>query len=346
MATFHILISIKQFTEVPILLQGVDERIAWQRTWTLWENLSLPSLPLFQLSSTEEIDIDYSHLASEEFLETSDEAKAIELAISNVNDKLGLLSLITDRGFSIIGSYVIPSTQEPFSLAYNVKVYQEHRIPIKTRTNTEIREEASKYPKEDITLGLRRFRLSALDTQKSLGESVEVIPQQYELTNDEKIKRTLIVAIKEDLLKEWQTVQNNYALKNNTIKNSLSRSMNLWMNSRMDKDINSRFLIDWVALDNLTPYVDLSGRNKTDKMAFTIGPINGIQNRLDDVLYKIYSSRNDIAHSRGPYVTNLGRFKKELMMLEWIFKNYLRKELGLGQIAAKAMPVSTAEILS
>jgi len=43
-ARYHVVISIKQFTEVPILLPGVDERISWLRTWTLWNNLNLQSI--------------------------------------------------------------------------------------------------------------------------------------------------------------------------------------------------------------------------------------------------------------------------------------------------------------
>ncbi len=346
MSKFHVLISIKQFTEIPILLQGVDERIAWQRSWTSWENLNLPSLPLFQLSSNEDIDTDCTYLASEEFVETNDETKALEITVSNVNDRLGLLSLISDKGFSVIGSYIIPSTQGPFSLADNVKAYHDHRISVKTKTNIEIGEEASKSKTNDLIFGLRRFRMSTLETQKTLGESIEVIPQQRELMVDKNIKRTLVLSSKEELSKEWQIVQPNFVGKNGTTKSSLSRSMNLWMNSRMDRDISSRFLIDWVALDNLTSCIDLKGRKKTNKMALIIGSINGIQNRLDDVLYKIYSSRNYIAHSKGSYVTKLGRFKKELMILEWILKNYMRKELDLNQLPEKAIPVRITEILS
>jgi hypothetical protein len=346
MLKFHVLISIKQFTEIPIFLKGVDERIAWQRSWTSWNNLTLPSLSLFQLSSNEDIEIDCSYLATEEFIETTDESKAIEVAVSNANDKLGLLSLLTDKGFSVIGSYVIPQTQQPFSLADNIKWYRDNRIMVKAKTNEEIREEASKPEMNDLTLGLRRFSFVAHETEKTLGESVQVIPQQYELALAKNIERKIEVVTTEELSNSWQTALQNLINKNRATNNSFSRSLNLWMNSRMDRDLNSRFLIDWAALDNLTPHISTMGREKTDKMALAIGPISGIHSKLDYVLYKVYSSRNDIAHSRGSYVANLERFKKELMLLEWIFKNFVRKELGISQVQQQAIPVNLAEILS
>ena len=114
----------------------------------------------------------------------------------------------------------------------------------------------------------------------------------------------------------------------------------------MNRDLNSRFLIDWAALDNLTPYIDNMGKEKTDKMASKINPISGIHSRLNDVLYKIYSSRNNIAHSKGPYIEKLEHLKRELILLEWIFKNYVRKELGISQVPEQAMTVTLNEILS
>jgi len=350
MARYHVVISIKQFTERPILLKDVDERISWLRTWTLWNNLNLRSLPLFQISSSADIDKDSSYLASEEFIEADDPIKAVDEAITLANIKLGLLSLITDKGFSIIGSYVIPQTLEPFSLEENIKQYREDLIPLKNKTNAEIAE-ASKFWTKDLIFGLRRFIMSAgnnpenTETPEFLGESAEVIPQAQELKRD-RIERTLVVLLKKEVSSEWEKVLENFGGKEDDAKKKLSRSLNLWMNSRMNRDIFSRFLIDWTALDSLLPSTNLYGTKKTKEMAKSIGSINGIPTNLEDVLHTIYQSRNDIAHSRTEYVTKLECFKKELMVLEWIFKNFVRKELGLNQLRGEAIPVNISEILS
>jgi len=349
MARYHVVISIKQFTERPILLKDVDERISWLRTWTLWNNLNLRSLPLFQISSSADIDKDSSYLASEEFIEADDPIKAVDEAITLANIKLGLLSLITDKGFSIIGSYVIPQTLKPFSLEENIKQYRENLIPLKNKTNAEIAE-ASKFWTKDLIFGLRRFIMSAgnnpenKETPEILGESAEVIPQEQELIRD-KIQRNLVVLLKKEVSSEWEKVLRNFEDKGNDAKKKLGRSLNLWMSSRMNRDIFSRFLIDWVALDSLMPSTNLYGTEKTKEMAKSIGSINGIPTNLEDVLHTIYQSRNDIAHSRTEYVTKLECFKKELMVLEWIFKNFVRKELGLDQLQVKTVSVEPEETI-
>jgi len=311
----------------------------------------LRSLPLFQISSSADIDKDSSYLASEEFIEADDPIKAVDKAITIVNINLGLLSLITDKGFSIIGSYVIPQTLEPFSLEENIKQYRENMIPLKNKTNAEIAE-ASKFWAKDLIFGLRRFRMSAgnnpenKETPEILGESAEVIPQEQELIEDKNFKRTLTVLSKKEMSSEWEKVLENFDGKDDDAKKKLSRSLNLWMSSRMNRDIFSRFLIDWAALDSLMSSTNLRGLEKTKEMANSIGPINGIPSGLENVLYIIYQSRHDIAHSRVDYVTKLECFKKELMVLEWIFKNFVRKELGLNQLPKEAILVNISEILS
>ena len=350
MARYHVVISIKQFTEVPILLPDVDERISWLRTWTLWNNLNLRSLPLFQISSSADIDKDSSYLASEEFIEADDPIKAVDKAITLANIKLGLLSLITDKGFSIIGSYVIPQTLEPFSLEENIKQYRENMIPLKNKTNEEIAE-ASKFWTKDLILGLRRFRMGAgnnpenKETHEILKELGDVVPQAQELEKDKKIQRPLPLLVKKELISEWEKVLENFGSKDGDERSKLSSSLNLWMSSRMNRDIFSRFLIDWAALDSLMSSTSSRGQEKTKEMAKSIGSINGLPNDLDYVLHIIYQSRNDIAHSRTEYVTKLECFKRELIVLEWIFKNFVRKELGLDQLQGETVSVEPKETI-
>ena len=200
MARYHVVISIKQFTEVPILLPDVDERISWLRTWTLWNNLNLQSLPLFQINSNEDLGSDSSYLATQESIESDDPIKAVDEAISQANIKLGLLSLITDRGFSIIGSYVLPQNLESFSLAENIKKYRENMIPIKNKANEEM-SAALKLKANNLIFGLRGFRISAGNDTEILEESAEVIPQAQELKR-EKIERTLVVLFKKEVSSE------------------------------------------------------------------------------------------------------------------------------------------------
>jgi len=350
MPSYRVIISIKQFTEVPILLPDVDERISWLRTWTLWNNLNLQSLPLFQISFNEDLGSDSSYLATQEFIESADPTKAVDRAITLANIKLGLLSLITGKGFSIIGSYVLPQNLESFSLAENIKQYRENMIPIKNKSNAEMAK-GLKLKANNLIFGLRGFRMSAGNnpenkkTPEILEESAEVIPQAQELIRD-KIERTLVVLFKKEVSSEWEKVLGNFGGKDDDAKKRLSRSLNLWMSSRMNRDIFSRFLIDWTALDSLLPSTNLYGTKKIKEMAKYIEPINGLPTNLDDVLHIIYKSRNDIAHSRTDYVTKLECFKKELMVLEWIFKNFVRKELGLNQLPGEAIPVNISEILS
>ena len=344
MARYHVVISIKQFTEVPILLPDVDERISWLRTWNLWNNLNLGSLRLFQISFNEDLGSDFSYLALEEFPEADDPIKAVDEAITQADIKLGLLSLITDRGFSIIGSYVLPQNLESFSLAENIKKYRENMIPIKNKANEEM-SAALKLKANNLIFGLRGFRISAGNDPEILEESAEVIPQAQELKRD-KIERTLVVLFKKEVSNEWEKVLGNFRGKDDDAKKKLSRSLNLWMNSRMNRDIFSRFLIDWIALDGLLQSTNSHGTKKIKEMAKFIEPINGLSTVLEDVLHIIYQSRNDIAHSRTEYVTKLECFKKELMVLEWIFKNFVRKELGLNQLRGEAIPVNISEILS
>jgi len=311
----------------------------------------LQSLPLFQISFNEDLDSDSSYIATQEPIESDDPIKAVDGAITQANIKLGLLSLITDKGFSIIGSYVPLEAPESFSLAENIKQYRENMIPIKNKANAEMTA-ALKLKANNLIFGLRRFQLHAgnnhenKETHEILEESGEVILQAQELIKDKKIQRTLPVLVKKELISEWEKVLGNFWGKDDDAKKKLSRSLNLWMSSRMNRDIFSRFLIDWTALDSLLPSTNLRGPEKIKEMAKSIGPINGLPTDLDDVLHIIYQSRNDIAHSRTEYVTKLECFKKELIVLKWIFKNFVRKELGLNQLREETISVIISEILS
>jgi len=311
----------------------------------------LQSLPLFQISFNEDLDLDSSYLALEEFPEADDPIKAVDEAITLANIKLGLLSLITDKGFSIIGSHVTLQAPESFSLAENIKQYRENMIPIKNKANAEM-DAALKLKANNLIFGLRRFQLHAMnnpenkETHEILEESGKVIPQAQEQIEDENFKRTLAVLVKKELISEWEIILEKFGGKDDDAKKKLSSSLNLWMSSRMNRDIFSRFLIDWTALDSLLPGTKSFGDEKTKEMAKSIGSINGIPINLEDVLHTIYESRNDIAHSRVEYVTKLECFKKELMLLEWIFKNFVRKELGLNQLRGETISVIISEILS
>jgi len=311
----------------------------------------LRSLPLFQISFNEDLGLDSSYIASEEFIDADDPIKAVDKAITKVNINLGLLSLITGKGFSIIGSYVPLEAPESFSLAENIKQYRENMIPIKNKANAEMTA-ALELKANNLIFGLRRFRLHAgnnpenKETPEILEESGEVIPQAQELIKDKKIQRILPVLVKKELISEWEIILEKFGGKDDDANKKLSRSLNLWMSSRMNRDIFSRFLIDWAALDSLMPSTNLYGAKKTKEMAKSIGSINGIPTNLEGVLHTIYQSRNDIAHSKDEYITKLECFKKELMVLEWIFKNFVRKELGLNQLREEKISVKPEETIS
>src|ERR1700733_4483232 len=105
--------KLEQFTEVPLSLEGVDERLAWMRTWTSWRNLTLTEFDFFhEYDRVTEAKSRSSRLISLEMVPVEPLGAAVEGEYNVLNRKINLLSLISGKGFGIISVYPIhPETQ-------------------------------------------------------------------------------------------------------------------------------------------------------------------------------------------------------------------------------------------
>ncbi len=328
MNTYRIWCKINQFTEIPILLKNVDERLAWTRYWTSWRSLQIENFKLYHIKNenTEAVTRE-SGLLTEEYVTYTDVVGATTKAYELIRTKLNILSLVSERGFSI--SMVYPVTDKEPAIDISIQDYLEQAEKALVGNEPNVSDSPPHHILSELVM------TAGVEHSDILKENLELV-QFIEEAN--LVERNIVVNRIVEVEDEWKSGYYAFRLLTLNQQNRLNQSMDFYRNTLLSRDIFSRFLLSWTALDSLTPYLDKMGNVKVEGISSFLGNISGL-NKLEDTISKLYSIRNDISHNRRRKDPEfISEAKRGLLMLEWILKNYLRKRLGLEQKDPKALP--------
>jgi len=321
------LTSIDQYTEYPIQVPFVEERLAWMRNWSSWREFNFVGLQLRHVETIEtERYAKTSFLAFESTVNADSLESAVKTTYTEATKKLNFLSLLTGKGFAPITIRVprpLTRVEKRSNLVNRIYWWAVKRAEVKG--SKEGKAEADSWP------GERRHVV--IDSPGYQHEEYEVVVDVRENGPKRELWSTTI----DEVERRWRALTDTVNRLPPNTTSELTRALDLYRASRMSRDVFARYVVVWTALDSLTPYTDKMGKEKTDGMAKFMGPISGVA-ALPDVIGKLYGTRNDISHSRKQGEEFSGVCKNRLIMLEWIFLCYLHERLSLPQRPASGAP--------
>lgn len=324
---------IKQYTEYPLFIEGLGEGLDWYRGWASWQNVKLRDLVIVhEPDQSEEEKEGISTMYAEEIVESDSPFRSASIAYNKMKTKLNLLSLISQKGFLI--KSVFPNADLNADLNSELDRFESlihENQPTKTSSKNQIQ----------INPFFARFIMKTGKSEDYLSESVEAV---YSVLEGPELKRNIHVIKLPWLQDEWNRAFTNFF--NLDIKDQplVNQSMEIYRMALTSGGLYSRYLLQWIALDLLTPFVKEKGSKKIAGMSVFIGSINGVAD-LKLTLEIIYGMRNDIAHGRAQQINAFDiECKKGLLWLEWILTNFVRMKLGLNQINERAAPKERLEL--
>jgi hypothetical protein len=278
MNAFRIWSKIEQFTEIPTLIDGVDERLAWVRNWTSWRVVKLDKLILIHMDTGDhEKALRTSILVTEEWISgMTSPVEATVQAYDLIRTKLNILSAISEKGFGINSIYPAHYVEKDLNSYVNETLFsvpENKPNPVQDAKGKPI-----------IPVFSSIVMTGGNEPGEYLREEKEIVLNIQQGT-DIKLGNTIMTKISE-LQNEWMRAYAAFSTKNRQSQNPLNQSMEFYRVTRMSRDLYSRYLLDWTALDSLTPFVQKMGREKTNGMASYIGGISGI-NDLPETIWKI-----------------------------------------------------------
>lgn len=328
MQQFSFLVSADQYTEYPDRIAYVEERLGWVRNWSSWRGFNLTGLPIEHTASLEaERDARTSYLVTGCEVTAESANDGARIAYETVNRKLNLLSLITGKGFIpiTVGVPTSPTRQDRRANLVK-KAYWWVSKQAEVKTDQTGKGQADSWPGQRKTV--------AVEKPGYQHEEFEIAVDIREQEPKRQLWQTTIAEVEH----RWTSLTETVAKLPPGTMPELSRALDFYRVSRMSRDLFARYVVVWVALDSLTPFTEGRGRDKINGMAKHMGAISGVEN-LGSILTAIYSTRNDIAHSKELGEDFAKTCKSRLIMLEWVFVCYLHERLGLPQRPPNGVPM-------
>jgi hypothetical protein len=318
---------IDQFTEIPLQLEVPGERLGWTRNWSSWRGFNLMNFPLFHVQTMEQ-----ERLVKTSFLavDTPVKASSIEGALietyEKVTTKLNLLSFLTNTGFVIISVNPPPIfRQEKRGAKLLDRLYWKNRKEVQYVADSEGHTSGQIFP------GARK--LVVVDAKGYQHNEYEIVADMRE----HLVKRGFQPMPIDEVERRWVTLSEAYGKIGGEEKRVILRALDLYRASRTNRDVFSRYVILWAALDSTTPYLEEMGVRKTAGMASHFGDISGLKN-VGEIIHELYQTRTDIVHSKQTNESFPEVCKRRLFMLEWVFLCSLYKRLGLPQLPKSLAP--------
>jgi hypothetical protein len=325
---FNLWVKIDQFTENPLSIEGVDERLAWIRSYTSWRKLKLENFQLVHLRNIiEEHDSERSRLGFNIHLKAANLYNAIQSAYAITDTQLNILSVVTGRGFGIIT--VFHSEKERTFDNYEEDVAKLDKNAI---VGPSIKYSPNTAAVQTINLGDPfddYYNTFHDESGLSLNEH-EKSAVFHDILNDRP--RFIIILKIEDVIKNWQIAFETYWKGSEGRRSRLNRCMSFWKASRMSRDIYSRYTLDWITLEQLTDSEEPMGKVKTNKISRFIEQYFNLSFSLASPISKLYETRKDIAHGRRTDRQFLVDCKQDLILLEWFLRSVMSAVLGFGDL--------------
>jgi hypothetical protein len=256
---------------------------------------------------------------------------AVTVAYDSARTKLNLLSLISNKGFLISHIWPLYSKDAQSIMGSTEQMNQEIGATRKWL-------EYSKKP-EIKSVNFSSGKITKDPEYLQEGFHTVIYPQE-----EPTAVRNIVLLKISDLENDWSEAFDKFSEKDVSTHFLLNQAMELYRISLTSRELYSRYLLDWIALDSITPFVEKQGSKKIAGMSRFIGRISGIDD-LGPVIEELYRIRNDIAHSRMQQILEFNtECKKGLLWLEWILTNLVRTKIGLNQRNEKAAPNIKLEI--
>lgn len=300
----------------------------WERHWTTWKKVSLDGFPLHDYTESEYGQTRrMSTLITEKVINSINPESATLEAYELIRTKLNILSAISEKGLSIEKVFPAGGNWPGLSEYINYLTYAIPKTKIPRGTS---REAIKMHPVfEDLHVKASK------EEDKYMTENVDTVPQFLE---GENIERTITLGKWNDLQDEWLKASSAFGQFSQLKGKVMNQSMELYRSVLQSRELLSRYLLDWAAIDMATECLSDTGKYKMNKMSRNLGEINGVTN-LIWTLSMLYEIRNDIAHGRNdPSPEFLSKCKRGLFWLEWILVAFYRTSLGLEQRSVNVAP--------